>query len=173
VNAELLDHAVRVLQYVPARCMPAAALHLRTQRELGARCSFGRFMDALRARPDLFVLLPGHSCFGDDQRAWDADELAAYEHALTAAGAAAAEVIALAERAAAATPAAVTPAPSACPATGSVTDAQTVREKLLGDVHAVVTDLLHAVAVDAELGTSVRTALGELEAARRALAGRS
>jgi hypothetical protein len=161
----LLEHAARVLEHQPTRCMQARLLHRRTIRENGVDVSFLRFMEAVGRRPDHFAVIPPDPVVGA-AAAWDPRHRCLYEAAMEAAGMTQ-PLIVLAERRVPSDEAAgAGPDPDAAPA-GRIGPA-TVAD-VFGDVHEALTHLLHAAEPDDGLHTAVTGALEELHAAQRLL----
>lgn len=143
MRPELIEHATRLLNQAPTRCMNADRLHDLVRGDLGIELSFRRFMDAVGQRPDRFAVIACQLAV-NEPRGWDGEEQAAYAHALAGTGLTS-PTITLVER----------------PIDPTVVADDTQPRDLLVDVHAALTDLLHAASDEPLL----------LDAAGNALAG--
>lgn len=159
----LLEQAARVLEHQPTRSMEAAALHRRAVRETGLDIPFNRFMDALRATPDHFAVIPPDPVVGA-AAAWDPRQRCLYEAAMEAAGMTQ-PLIVLAERRVHEDDI------DRSRAAGRDASGPATAADVFGDVHDALTHLLHAADPDDPFHTAVTCALEELHAARRVLRG--
>jgi hypothetical protein len=154
VSADLLDHAIRLLEHEPTRCMTGDALYQRTRQDTGMRLSLGGFLATLEQRPDRFAVVRAGPARADAV-GWHAEELSVYRAALARAGLSDCFVT-LAER-----PAdsgfSVQPGPHA--AAGS----------FLADVHGSITHVLSASHANDDLRSAAVDAVYELERLRRGI----
>lgn len=154
MSCELIDHAARILERAPGRCMSAALLHARARRETGLDVPLARFTAMIAASPR-FTILDGLVADAD-LSCWTAPERAAYAATLGAAGAGSALVLA---------------AEPAEAEDGLGADACAPPADPFEDVHAALAALLPAA--DLSLRQAVGSAAAELHAVRRALGSRT
>ncbi|MEX0908084.1 MAG: hypothetical protein WD054_07115 [Gemmatimonadota bacterium] len=155
----LIEHAARLLERTPARCMPADALHERACRETGLDVSLPGLLHALSARPDRFALVHAHPGAGQNA-GWAEADLAAYAPGAAASGG---DFLVMLAEPPAADPYRGVPWPGTERLSGSA--------ELLAEVHDALTRVLRAAADDEALFRATSAAVQELDAVQRELAG--
>jgi hypothetical protein len=152
VDSEMIEHATRLLERAPARCLGADVLHERTRRDLGMELPFDRYLEQLRQWPDRVAVL---ACQFGERVGWAGPERDAYDAAMTRAGLSPAPLVMLTAREPAG---GLEPAP--CPACSP-------GHELLAELHTALVELLHSAVDDGALRAAVGGAMAELETARR------
>jgi hypothetical protein len=152
VDSEMIEHATRLLERAPARCLSADLLHERTRRDLGMELSFDRYLGQLRQWPDHVAVL---ACQFGERVGWAVHERDAYDAAITGAGLSPAPLVMLVARA---------PSDELEPAPRP---ASSPEHELLAELHSALAALLHCAVDDGALRAAVGGAMAELETARR------